>query len=56
MQGTGTYKWGGSDAQYTGDWRNNKKNGRGVMRYRDGGEYEGYWQDDKRHGQGKMKW
>ncbi len=46
--------------RYEGDYKNNKRNGYGVMIYQDGGKYsegsryEGNWVDDKRNGQGVM--
>ena len=45
---------------YEGDFKNNQRNGFGVMIYQDGGKYsegsryEGGWRDDKRHGKGVM--
>jgi hypothetical protein len=36
---------------YDGQWSNNKKNGKGVLRY-NGEVYEGDLKDDKRHGRG----
>ena len=31
---------------------NGKRNGKGVMRYRNGRQYEGYWERDLRDGKG----
>jgi hypothetical protein len=44
------------DGKYYGDIEDNKRNGQGVMKYRDGDEYTGHWKDDKRNGMGIMKW
>ena len=39
--------------KYMGEWKNNMKNGQGVMTYANGEKYEGEWKDDKREGDGK---
>lgn len=38
--------------QYKGEWANNKKNGKGTLKYPNGDKYEGEWLDNKRHGFG----
>ena len=50
-QGTLTYADGGS---YTGQWANDKKNGKGKNIWSNGNEYDGDWKDNRRHGQGKL--
>ena len=53
--GYGKYK-------YVGGWKDGKRNGKGVMRFRtDEGEwidqkYVGEWKDDVKHGQGTYTW
>lgn len=37
---------------YKGTFAENKKHGRGEMKYKDGGIYDGDWLDNNRHGQG----
>lgn len=39
---------------YTGDWYENKKEGKGIFFYKDGGCYDGNWKNSKRHGKGLM--
>ena len=39
---------------YIGDMKENKKDGYGTMRYKNGDKYEGYWKNDKREGKGKL--
>jgi hypothetical protein len=39
---------------YTGDWFENKKEGKGIFFYKDGGCYDGEWKNSKRHGKGLM--
>ena len=38
--------------QYTGDIKDNKRNGRGTYIYGNGDRYEGNWSNDLRHGKG----
>ncbi len=38
--------------KYTGEWQDNKKNGRGMYVYPDGTKYAGEFKDDEKHGQG----
>ena len=52
MTGRGSYKWP-SGARYTGQLRNGKSEGYGIMEYADGDRYEGEWRDEKKHGYGK---
>ena len=40
---------------YSGGWRNNKREGSGVLTCANGDAYVGQWKNDKRHGKGKRK-
>ena len=40
--------------QYTGEWRGEKRNGRGRYIYQNGDMYEGDWRNDKRSGKGTL--
>jgi hypothetical protein len=40
--------------RYIGQFKNGKRNGRGVFYYQDGSYYEGYWKDNKMHGRGSL--
>lgn len=46
MSSHGKYK------QYRGQWSNDKKDGFGVLFYRDGSAYVGQWKNNERHGVG----
>ena len=49
-QGKMTYANGET---YEGDWRLGKRNGKGILRYKNGKiKYDGEWKEDKRHGYG----
>lgn len=39
---------------YTGDWKNNQKEGHGIFFYKDGSCYDGQWKNSKRDGKGLM--
>lgn len=39
---------------YTGNWKNDLKDGLGVFSYSDGSRYEGNWKTGLRHGQGTL--
>ncbi len=41
---------------YTGEWKDDKKNGKGTFKYADGSVYEGEWINDIRSGYGKYTW
>ena len=42
---------------YQGQWKENKKNGNGVLKWLDGSrEYSGGFKDDERHGHGQYIW
>ncbi|KAL4490320.1 hypothetical protein ABPG72_004359 [Tetrahymena utriculariae] len=40
--------------EYTGDWVDDKKTGKGTMFYNNGDRYDGLWLDDKPHDEGRM--
>ena len=53
MTGKGVMNWSNGD-KYDGHWKNNKRDGKGIMIYHATNEkYDGYWKDDKRNGEGK---
>ena len=41
---------------YDGDWRDNRRHGRGIRRWPNGEEYSGEWVDGERHGKGTLKY
>jgi hypothetical protein len=43
----GTYHWS-DHREYTGDWKNNKMDGKGVFTWMDGRKYEGDYVNDKK--------
>lgn len=59
----GSYRHGKRDGEgqrfydngiYDGGWRNNKRSGRGIMWYEDGGLYFGEWKNDAYDGAGVL--
>jgi hypothetical protein len=38
---------------YDGEWKNNKRHGKGLLKYYTGEEYDGDWKNNQRHGSGK---
>eukprot|EP00930_Biecheleria_cincta_P034348 TRINITY_DN23751_c0_g1_i1.p1 TRINITY_DN23751_c0_g1~~TRINITY_DN23751_c0_g1_i1.p1 ORF type:complete len:1257 (-),score=207.81 TRINITY_DN23751_c0_g1_i1:177-3947(-) len=56
--GLGTYTYAGGSheiyKQYSGQWREDKKHGYGVLFYRNGGVYVGQWIDNRKHGLGVL--
>ncbi|GHS91484.1 hypothetical protein AGMMS49949_01970 [Alphaproteobacteria bacterium] len=42
------------DGKYDGDFKADKRDGRGKMEYCDGTIYDGSWKDDKRNGYGRL--
>ena len=40
--------------EYTGDWINDTKFGRGTMFFKNGDRYDGMWLNDSPHGEGRM--
>jgi hypothetical protein len=59
MYGLGTMTWSNGTI-YTGEWRDNQRNGPGTLRVFEDGvftkEYIGNWENDKKNGSGTMKW
>lgn len=41
---------------YTGEWRNDRKEGWGTMTYVSGSQYSGHWRNDQKSGFGTMQW
>jgi hypothetical protein len=37
---------------YEGDWKNDKRHGKGSLSYNNGDRYEGEWKDNLRDGEG----
>jgi len=52
MNGRGKYS--DEHGVYEGEYRDGKKNGRGVLVWADGDRYDGEWKDSKMHGRGKF--
>lgn len=44
------------DLDYTGEWENDMKHGKGTFRWENGMSYEGDWKQNKRTGHGKFTW
>jgi hypothetical protein len=42
------------DKGYSGEWKDDKKNGQGSFVYENGERYEGRWENDLRHGNGRL--
>jgi hypothetical protein len=40
--------------KYTGEWVNDKREGRGTMFFDNEDRYDGFWKDDVPHGEGRM--
>ena len=55
MHGKGILKWPNSGKQYEGDFKDDKRHGQGVFRWRDGRVYDGQWKSGKQHGRGVFK-
>lgn len=52
MHGHGYFTW--EDGRtYTGQYRNDKKEGIGTFTWPDGRKYIGHWKDGKQHGKGQ---
>jgi hypothetical protein len=41
---------------YSGNWRNGRAEGKGILKYVDGNRYSGDWKDGKADGQGTMNY
>ena len=39
-------------SKYVGEWKNNKKEGEGILTLVNGSKYEGYFLNDHKHGMG----
>ena len=59
IDGKGTYKLTDRDdeyiGEYTGEFKDGKRNGQGTCKFADGDEYTGQWEDGNRNGQGTYK-
>jgi hypothetical protein len=51
----GIYTWE-SGNKYEGEWKNNKRHGKGTLYFKDGDIYVGEYKDGKRNGQGVYTW
>ena len=49
------YTWANGNT-YEGDYKDDRRNGRGVFTFANGDKYEGDFRDDKRHGVGAYNW
>ena len=52
----GKGKFTSDDETYEGDWKEDKKEGNGIIIYKDGCKYEGQFKNNKIEGEGKMSW
>ena len=43
------------DGHYTGEWKEDKRDGWGKMTYEDDIEYIGEWKEDKKEGKEKLR-
>ncbi|TPX67720.1 hypothetical protein SpCBS45565_g03604 [Spizellomyces sp. 'palustris'] len=50
--GFGVYKWKKTRARYSGEYKDNLRDGQGDFVYPDGSKYRGQFKEGKRHGQG----
>ena len=41
--------------RYEGDWKNGKKEGKGIFYFNSGSRYEGDWKNDKMEGKGRKR-
>jgi len=55
LHGVGVYEYP-DKRKYSGDWKNNKKNGKGTFFFSNGNKYDGEWKDDKMKGKGVYVW
>ncbi|MBN2611189.1 MAG: hypothetical protein JXB00_06500 [Bacteroidales bacterium] len=53
--GSGTYIYS-NGYHFKGDFKNGKREGRGMLTCPDGSSYEGMWANDEFNGQGTYKW
>jgi len=52
--GLGT--WTSDTESYTGEWKEDQRDGRGKQEWKDGRVYEGQFKSGKLHGHGRMEW
>ena len=52
----GKGKYISEEETYEGDWKEDHKEGEGLLQYKDGLEYKGHFEKDKFNGKGEMKW
>ena len=38
--------------RYEGEWKNDDREGKGILNYKNGDRYDGEWKNDKREGKG----
>ncbi|MCL2461223.1 MAG: protein kinase [Defluviitaleaceae bacterium] len=50
------YTYGGTEVTYSGGWKNNRPEGRGVMLWPNGDKYDGNFTNGRASGQGTMTW
>ena len=50
MEGQGTYRY--KNSEYIGEWKEDKKHGKGIIHYYNGDCYEGYFLNNMRDGSG----
>jgi len=50
--GRGVYRCANNGDVYEGEYQQDKRHGRGVLRFGNGKVYEGEWSNGKRHGRG----
>lgn len=53
MDGRGVFIWD-DGRKYTGDYKEDKKEGYGVFEWADGRKYKGFWSNGKQHGEGEF--
>ena len=55
MDGEGEMHWPQDRKVYKGQFKDDKREGYGVLSWKDGRVYEGEWKQNLQHGQGRMK-
>lgn len=48
--------WKSETEEYTGQWRNDQRDGHGKQTWQDGRTYDGQFKEGKFHGRGRMEW
>ncbi|CAK9081461.1 unnamed protein product [Durusdinium trenchii] len=56
QDGEGTFESAEEGWVYSGQWLQNRMNGRGKVKWPNGIEYDGEWKDGIREGKGKLTW